>query len=54
MKISKKKATIYLKKLNTHLIRSAAIVDLPLPEDPTTATILPDGRVRLKSFNIIF
>lgn len=36
-----------------NLMRSAAIVDLPLPEDPTTATTLPDGRVKLKSFNII-
>lgn len=35
-------------------MRSAAIVDLPFPEDPTTATIFPGGRVRLKSFNIIY
>jgi len=35
-------------------MRSAAIVDLPLPEDPTTATTLPGGRVRLKSFNITY
>lgn len=35
-------------------MRSAAIVDLPLPEEPTTATIFPGGRVRLKSFNIIY
>lgn len=32
----------------------AAIVDLPLPDDPTTATILPGGRVKLKSFNTIY
>lgn len=37
-----------------YLMRSAAIVDLPLPEDPTTATTLPGGRVRLKSFNITY
>lgn len=36
------------------LMRSAAIVDLPLPEDPTTATTLPGGKVRLKFFNIIY
>lgn len=35
-------------------MRSAAIVDLPLPEEPTTATIFPGGRVRLKSFKIIY
>jgi len=35
-------------------MRSAAIVDLPFPEDPTTATTLPGGRVRLKSFNITY
>lgn len=38
----------------TYRIRSAAIVDLPLPDDPTTATILPGERVKLKSFNIIY
>lgn len=35
-------------------MRRAAIVDLPLPDDPTTATTLPGGRVRLKFFNIIY
>lgn len=35
-------------------MRREAIVDLPLPEDPTTATILPEGRVRLNFFNIIY
>lgn len=35
-------------------MRSAAIVDLPLPDDPTTATIFPEGKVRLKSFNMIY
>jgi len=37
-----------------YLMRRAAIVDLPLPEDPTTATTLPGGRVRLKFFNITY
>jgi len=35
-------------------MRSAAIVDLPLPEDPTTATTFPEGSVRLKSFSITY
>lgn len=35
-------------------MRSAAIVDLPLPEDPTIATTLPDGSVKLKSFNTTY
>lgn len=35
-------------------MRSAAMVDLPLPDEPTIATIFPGGRVRLKSFNITY
>jgi len=34
--------------LTTYLSRRAAIVDLPLPEDPTMATVFPAGRCRLK------
>lgn len=30
------------------------MVDLPLPDDPTTATTFPGGRVKLKSFNTIY
>jgi len=37
-----------------YLMRSAAIVDFPLPEDPTTATTLPGGRVRFKFFNTTY